>query len=555
MEENTPIFGIDLGTTYSCIAYIDKYQNAVVIANAEGERLTPSVVQFADDERIVGKEAQQEARQVPEQVVEMVKRQIGEPYWRFEYDGEQYTAEEISSYILRKLAQDAEQETGYQVSDVVITCPAYFGMMQREAVARAGKIAGLTVWEVINEPTAAAIAYGLGQEQDQTVLVYDLGGGTFDVTLIELKQAAIKVIATDGDHMRGGRDWDEAIVIYLAEKWGEKAGSNVDLLDFPDTLQDLWQKAEAAKRILSVKPETTVTVVHAGKRVEVPLSRTTFESLTAHLLEQTLALTNTIIERAKRESTKQIDQIVLVGGSTRMPQVKERLEAEFHLPVKMYDPDEAVAKGAALYGYKLKIDRQVQAQVATQQETQTEPIVGSLPREIYTAQQVVAQQQGLEVEDIKKVHDLSITNVASHSFGIIAKMLTDDGSDFRDVISNLVFVNDPLPQKKQLTYRTIKAYLTVVEIKIVENLLAKAIVNDPTLGKIVGTISLPLPPALPAQLPVEVLFELDQQGRLHVVGREPSTNKRIEATIETSGGISTEEMNQASLRKDTLFIS
>src|SRR5437762_2640462 len=345
MAENSPIFGVDLGTTYSCIAYIDKYQHPVVVANAEGERLTPSVVQFVDDERIVGKEAQQEALQVPEQVAEMVKRQIGDPYWRFEYDGEQYTAEEISSYILRKLAQDAEQETGYKVSDVVITCPAYFGIMQREAVASAGKIAGLTVWEVINEPTAAAIAYGLEQEQDQTVLVYDLGGGTFDVTLIELKQAAIKVLATGGDHMRGGRDWDEAIVTYLAEQWGKKTGSNVDLLDFPDTLQDLWQQAESAKRILSVKPETTVTVMHAGQRVEVALSRTIFEALTAHLLEQTLALTNSIIERAKREGTRQIDQVLLVGGSTRMPQVEERLQAEFHLPIKMYDPDEAVAKG------------------------------------------------------------------------------------------------------------------------------------------------------------------------------------------------------------------
>ena len=239
-----------------------------------------------------------------------------------------------------------------------------------------------------------------------------------------------------------------------------------------------------------------------------------------------------------------------------MPQVEERLQAEFHLPIKMYDPDEAVAKGAALYGYKLKIDRQIQAQVAAQQETQTEPIIGTLPREIHAAQQALAEQAGLEVEDIKKVHNLSVTNVASHSFGIIAKMRTDDDDhDFKDVISNLVFVNDPLPQEKQLTYRITKAHLTAVEIKIVENLLAEAIVDDPSKGKIVGTISLPLPLTLPAQSPIEVLFELNQQGRLHVVGREPSTNKQIEANIETSGGISTEELEQASLRKDTLFIS
>jgi molecular chaperone DnaK len=554
-EQDRPIFGIDLGTSYSCVAYIDAYQQPVVIANAEGETLTPSVVQFEADSRIVGKEAQESALQTPDQVVTMIKRQMGQPYWRFEYEEQQYTAEEISSYILRKLAYDAEQQTGYLVIDVVITCPAYFGITQREATANAGKIAGLNVWEVINEPTAAAIAYGLEQEQDQVVLVYDLGGGTFDVTVIELKQGMICVVATGGDHTHGGRDWNEAIVLYLAQEWGKKTKSTDDILDVPEVAQDLWQKAEIAKRILSVKQETTVTVMHAGQHVEILLSRQMFERLTTHLLEQTIAFTASTIEQAKRQGCRQIDKILLVGGSTWMPQVMEHLQEEFHLPIKRYDPDEAVAKGAAIYGHKLKLDRQIQAQLAAQKGTlpEQELEIGILPQEIETAQEAVAQRQGLDLQDVKKFHDLSITNVASHSFGILAKIKV--GNEYRDIISNLVLVNDPLPYSRQCTYSILEANKEAVEIKIVEDMLAQATVDNPSMGETIGTVLLPLPPALPAGAPIEVFFELNRQGRLHVVGREPSTNVEIEATIETSAGISEVEMGQAEARQHTIFIA
>lgn len=570
-EQDRPVFGIDLGTTYSCIAYIDAYQQPVVIANAEGDTLTPSVVQFEHAARIVGREALEGAQQASDQVVAMIKRQMGEPHWRFEYEGQQHTAEEISSYILRKLAQDAEQQTGYPVVDVVITCPAYFGITQREATARAGQIAGLHVWEIINEPTAAAIAYGLEQEQDQVVLVYDLGGGTFDVTIIELKQSAIRVIATGGNHTCGGRDWDEAIVLYLAQEWQKKTGSPDDILESSETVQDLWQKAEAAKRILTIRQETTVTVMHAGQHVEIPLARHTFQALTAPLLEQTIFFTISTIEQAKKQGCIRIDQILLVGGSTRMPQVMTRLQDEFCLPVKMYDPDEAVAKGAAIYAHKLKLDRQVQAYLATQkgasstlthetlpQETTTvspNDTMGTLPREIAAAQYAVAQQQELAPEAVKRFNDLSITNVASRSFGILAKTKANGDNEYRNIISNLVLVNHPLPHSQQRIYGVLESNKDAVEIKIIENMLAQDIVDDPTMGETIGTVLLPLPPGLPAGAPIEVFFELNSQGRLHVRGHEPSTNKQIEATLEISMGISAVEMEQAQARQQTLFIA
>src|SRR5437588_6510685 len=318
-NQDISIFGIDLGTTYSCIAYVDEYGKAVVIPNSEGDRTTPSVVQFEGDNRVVGKEAKNSAVLNPLQVVEMVKRHMGEADWRFEYNGTEYTAAEISSYILRKLADDAEQYLGHPVKEVVITCPAYFGIAQRDATAHAGVIAGFDVKEVINEPTAAAIMYGLQNEQDQVVLVYDLGGGTFDITVIEIKGGAITVVATGGDHHLGGRNWDEAVVMYLAEQWKAETGSNDDPTDSEESLQDLWGKAEQAKWALTARQETKVVVTHAGQRAGVTLHRDKFNELTANLLERTIDFTRSTMEAAKARNYTHFDQILLVGGSTKMP--------------------------------------------------------------------------------------------------------------------------------------------------------------------------------------------------------------------------------------------
>ena len=373
-EQDTIVFGIDLGMTNSCIACVDDYGQAHILTNEEGQRSTPSVVYFDGDTRIVGREAKNNAVAFPDQVVELVKRHMGEDGWRFPFDGIDYTAEEISSYILRKLASDTENQLGVKVTDVVITCPAYFGVNQREATAKAGEIVGFKVWEVLNEPTAAAIMYGVQKDQDQVVLVYDLGGGTFDITAIEIKGNAIRVIATGGDHTLGGRNWDESVVMYLAEKWMEDTGSSEHPMDSRETQQDLLQKAEAAKWTLSARQEATVMVVHEGQRVPVKLTREKFNELTALWLERTIRFTREIMDEADKRGYTKIDQILLVGGSTRMPQVRARLEQEFSLPMQILDPDEAVAKGVAIYAKKLLIDHQIKYELAQDIKASTNEI-------------------------------------------------------------------------------------------------------------------------------------------------------------------------------------
>ncbi len=549
----TTVFGIDLGTTYSCIAYVDEYSKAVVIPNYEGDRTTPSVVQFEGDNRVVGKEAKNSAVSDADSVVEMVKRHMGESGWRFEYNGKEYTPEEISSYILRKLASDAEQHLGQPVKDVVITCPAYFGMAQREATMQAGVIAGFNVREIINEPTAAAVMYGMQNEQDQVVLVYDLGGGTFDITVIEIKGGEITVIATGGDHHLGGRNWDEAVVVYLAEQWKAETGSFEDPLDSRETEQDLWGRAEQAKWSLTARSETKVNVSHAGQRVSVSLTRDKFNELTANLLERTIEFTKTTIDEAKARGCTQYNQILLVGGSTKMPQVTERLSSEFSIPLKVFDPDEAVAKGAALYGHKLALDEKIQHKVAEMVGHSPNTIdLSAVPQQVIErAQASVADENGLKLSSVKKINQMSVRNVASHSFGIIA---FDSRTD-QEVIANLVLKQDVVPTTRTETFFTLEADQQTVELKVMENDMAEKTVRDLSMGQEIGNAILNLQPRLPANTPIEVTFELHRDGRLHMTGREPRSNASIDFDIQTVNGISAEELQEAKARAIRVAIS
>jgi molecular chaperone DnaK len=513
-------------------------------------------VQFEEGSRVVGKEAKNSAVLAHDRVVEMVKRHMGEAEWRFEYNGTEYTAEEISSYILRKLADDAEMNLGRPVKDVVITCPAYFGIAQREATARAGEIAKLNVREVINEPTAAAIMYGLQNEQDQVVLVYDLGGGTFDITVIEIKGGSITVVATGGDHSLGGRNWDEAVVSYLAQQWMNESGSAEDPIDSSESLQDLWGRAESAKWALTARQETKVLVTHAGQRVGVTLTRDKFNELTANLLERTIEYTKSTIEEAQKRGYTRFDQILLVGGSTKMPQVSERLKTEFNIPLKVHDPDEAVAKGAAVYGQKLMLDEKIQIKIAEMTHTSAEKVdvAAVTPTVMERAQREVANEGGFKLSAVKKYSEMQVTNVASHSFGVVAT-ITDRAGHDKQVIANLVIVNDPLPVTKTEMFGTYEANQDTANIRVMENSFKTQQVDDLTAGEEIGNAILLLPPRLPAGSPIEVTFELNRQGRLHVTGRELSTNTIIEATIETNRGISEEELREAKSRSDRVVIS
>ena len=380
----------------------------------------------------------------PDQVVQMVKQQMGDSNWRFLYENVEYTPEEISSYILRKLADDAEIALGRPVKDVVITCPAYFGIVQREATAKAGALAGLNVREVLNEPTAAAIMYGLQEDAHQTVLVYDLGGGTFDITVIEIQHGEVLVVATGGDHNLGGRKSDD--IIGAINQWMNETGLTEDPLDSEETLQELWSRAEDAKKALSARNQTRVVVAHAGRRVGLTLTRAKFNELTASLLESTISFTKMTMDQAHEHNYHTFDHILLVGGSTRMPQVEERLKAEFNIPLKVFDPEQSVAKGAAVYGHKLMLGEKIKYEIASMTGSKVEQVdIERTEKKIFSeAVKRVALEEGLVLGAVQKAVDMKVTNVASHSFGI----LTTDIRTNKPVISNIILANETLPMKR-----------------------------------------------------------------------------------------------------------
>ncbi len=343
----TGAVGIDLGTTFSAIAHVNQHGVPEILPNVEGDRITPSVILFEDGEPIVGTYAKQAAVVYPDQVVEFVKRHMGDDSFRFEYDGKSYTPEQLSSFILAKLKHDAELRLGHRVEQAVITVPAYFTDVQRRLTLAAGEMAGLKVLKLINEPTAAAFAYGLNNMGEHAkVLVYDLGGGTFDVTLVEIEGRDINVIATNGDHILGGKDWDDRLIEHVAEAFIEKHG--LDPRSDLASHHDLRAKCVSAKISLTRRPKVNVFHDFGGKVLRLAITRETFAALTKDLIERTEALTLQVLEDAKI-SPEDVDTVLLAGGSTRMPMVRDSLTRIFGKPPATdINPDEAVALGAAL---------------------------------------------------------------------------------------------------------------------------------------------------------------------------------------------------------------
>lgn len=340
--------GIDLGTTFSAIAHVNKHGVPEILHNAEGDRITPSVVLFEGDEVIVGNYAKQSAVVYPEQVVEFIKRFMGDPHFTFEYRGESYSPERISSFVLAKLKHDAELRLGHRIDQAVITVPAYFNDHQRQATLKAGEMAGLQVLKLINEPTAAAFAYGLNNTEagKKKVLVFDLGGGTFDVTICEIDKRDITVIATNGDHQLGGKDWDDALIRYAARSFEEKHG--MDPLEDLAAYHDLRQKCVSAKISLTRRPKVNLFYDYKGKIMRLQVTRETFEDLTGGLMRRCQLLTDDVLEEAKLQR-EDIDTVLLAGGSTRMPMVRAMLKSSFErAPATDINPDECVALGAAL---------------------------------------------------------------------------------------------------------------------------------------------------------------------------------------------------------------
>lgn len=546
------IFGIDLGTTYSSIAFVDEYGKPVIIPNAENQRITPSVVFFDGSEIVVGDVAKESAKLYPNEVVSFIKRSMGEADYVFEYDHKTYRPEEISSFILRKVAQDAEQTIGEKVRDVVITCPAYFGINEREATRKAGEIAGFNVRQIINEPTAAAIAYGTVQEtENRIVLVYDLGGGTFDITMIDIQENSIDVICTGGDHNLGGKDWDDRIVGFLVQEFQRQTGSSEDILEDPDTWQDLQLSAEKSKKILSQRDKTPISITHGGERVKVELGRAKFEEITRDLVERTISLTHEMLGEAKHKGYERFDEIILVGGSTRMPQIPERIRREFNLEPRMFDPDESVAKGAAIYGWKLSLNDSLIRRIAekTNRNPEAEPdIIETTPVNIMEeVAREMSEETGVTLSAVKR-STISIKDVTSKSFGVVARRPNNN-----EAVFNLILKNTTVPVDTKRSFYTPEANQERVLIRIMENESTEKVVPVDHSAEI-GTAVLELPAGLPEDSPVEISFQLNREGRLLITAVETNEFRKVTAKIETSSVIHGKELEEAKARSQSLKV-
>ena len=536
------VYGIDLGTTYSAIAYVDEHGKPVVVPNGENERITPSVVLFDGDSVIVGNTAKEAAKVEPHRVVSRVKQQMGDPHFVFEHDGQVYSPEDISSFILRKVVGDAMIALGGDepITDVVITCPAYFGTDEREATANAGRLAGLNVRAVLNEPTAAAIAYGLEQGDDQVVLVYDLGGGTFDITMIEIKDRLIRVICTGGDHRLGGALWDEASVMHLAEEFRGQTGEGSDPMDDPEVLNDLFLQAERGKKTLTQRDKAPFRVTHAGQQARVELDRPQFEAITRHLLDRTIELTREMLADARAKGYERFDKIILVGGSTRMPQVRERIVADFAIEPESYDPDEAVAKGAALYGLKESLQDEVR-DLLTPETPGAEAAGGGLDLAAVSEAQVAEALDKIERElgytltgPVRELVNTQIVNVLSKSLGVVAR---DEGG--KDIVVTLLPRNGEVPMESANDFGTDAANQTGVDIRV---MAGERDSTEPLDCKDVGVATLNLPPNLPARSPIRVRFSISRDGRLSVTATDLTGGGSIDVDFETEAVLGAAEV-------------
>ena len=481
--------GIDLGTTNSCVSVMEGGE-AVVITNREGMRTTPSVVAFTKDgERIVGEPAKRQAVTNPDRTISSIKREMGRDY-KVDIDGKNYTPQEISAIILQKLKADAESYLGEKVTEAVITVPAYFTDAQRQATKDAGKIAGLEVKRIINEPTAAALAYGVDKDtSDEKVLVFDLGGGTFDVSILEIADGTFEVLATNGNNKLGGDDFDKVLVDYIAEEFMKTDG--VDLRKDKMSAQRLKDEAEKAKKELSSTLTTNINLpfitatAEGPKHLNMDITRAEFNKLTAHLVEQTMEPTRKALQDSGL-SVNDLAKILLVGGSTRIPAVQDAIKKfTGKEPSKNINPDECVALGAAI-------------------------------------------QAGVLAGDVKDVLLLDVTPL---SLGI---------ETLGGVFTKIIERNTTIPTKKSQVFSTAEDNQTAVDIHVLQGEREFADANV-TLGRFRLD---EIPPARRGLPQIEVTFDIDSNGIVHVTAKDLGTGKENKITITSSTNLSEDEINK-----------
>jgi molecular chaperone DnaK len=497
------VVGIDLGTTFSAIAVVNKHGKPEIIANREGERITPSVVLFDGDTPIVGSMAKRSAVASPDNVVQFVKRQMGNPSWKFPTEsGHVYTPEEVSAIIIKRMKEDAETMLGETVRDAVITVPAYFDDAQRKATQDAGRIAGLNVLRIINEPTAAALAYGIDKiDEKQTILVYDLGGGTFDVTIMRLGGGGIEVVATGGNRNLGGFDWDNEIMNFLNEEFKKQGGS--DLFDNPTLQQDLRDKAEIAKKTLSSREKTSVFLSAGGKNCSIALTLSDFERITEPLIKKTASIMEFVLEDANLK-WNDIDKVLLVGGSTRMKAVPAQVEKTTgKKPSMEVHPDEVVAMGAALQGILLQIEEGSADLV----ERESFPLV-------------------------------EINDVCAHSMGVVTH--DEIGRPSNTIVLKK---NTPYGTKVSDVFATLSDRQTALDMQVTEG-------EDQNVKyvKIIGKQEIPIPP-YPKGAPVQVSFEYNASGMVQLTVIDLTANKQLkEFHIKRESNLSERQIEEKTIK-------